>query len=137
MAVWSKKNKFLAMSGINDSFRMIYYFDLIVVPYNQTVTPPHQHTKRLIFRHLEGIKRLLLYAGSGSFLYIIISRFFAQTKSVIFVIMRKEILIISILIAICFPSCQKHKRREDAVRIVAEWTGKEIKFPKNVPCYIR
>ena len=48
--------------------------------------------------------------------------------------MRKEILIISILIAICFPSCQKHKRKENAAKIVAEWTGKEIRFPKELTC---
>ena len=40
------------------------------------------------------------------------------------------------LIVICLLSCKQNKRRDDAVKIVYEWTGKEIKFPKNAPCYM-
>ena len=46
------------------------------------------------------------------------------------------ILVLVGSVAICISSCQKNKRREDAVSIVKEWTGKEIKFPEYVPCYI-
>ena len=34
--------------------------------------------------------------------------------------------------AFCFLSC-KDANREEAAKIVAEWTGKEIKFPEGVP----
>ena len=39
-------------------------------------------------------------------------------------------------IVFCLPSCKQNKRRNDAVKIVSEWTGKEIKFPQNVSCYM-
>ena len=42
--------------------------------------------------------------------------------------------IILILLLLC--SCKDHKRQEAAAKIVKEWTGKEIRFPDNVPCYI-
>ena len=47
--------------------------------------------------------------------------------------MIKQIYIIATLIAICFSSC-KNVLYEDAAKIVKEWTGKEIKFPKGVTC---
>ena len=46
----------------------------------------------------------------------------------------QRIVIIVALIAICLSSCKKNKQKEDAVKIVKEWTGKEIKFPKGIPC---
>ena len=48
--------------------------------------------------------------------------------------MDKKILIMTALVTICFISCTKNKRRDDAVRIVREWTGKEIKFSKEFSC---
>ena len=39
-------------------------------------------------------------------------------------------------IAVCFLSCKEDKRKEYATKIVNEWTGKEIKFPENIPCYV-
>jgi hypothetical protein len=33
-------------------------------------------------------------------------------------------------------SCKDNRKREDAEKIVTEWTGKTIIFPKNVPCYV-
>lgn len=50
--------------------------------------------------------------------------------------MNDKFLIISALIIICFFSCRKNDRREEASRIVREWTGKEIKFPENVSCFV-
>ena len=48
--------------------------------------------------------------------------------------MNKYISIIIIaLIAACFSSC-KDKQKDDATKIVAEWTGKEIKFSKDLYC---
>ena len=41
-------------------------------------------------------------------------------------IMRKKVLIITGLILISFISCTKHRRKENIVKIVKEWTGKEI-----------
>jgi len=40
------------------------------------------------------------------------------------------------LSAICTSSCKENKRKSDAIKIVSEWTGKEITFPENVLCYI-
>ena len=48
--------------------------------------------------------------------------------------MKKEFLYITVLLLIGIPSCKQDKRREDAIKIVAEWTGKEIKFPQGLPC---
>jgi hypothetical protein len=45
-----------------------------------------------------------------------------------------QCIIFAALIAICLSSCKKNKHKEDAVKIVKEWTGKEIKFPKGIPC---
>jgi len=42
--------------------------------------------------------------------------------------------IIVALIVIYFSSCKKNKQKEDATKIVKEWTGKEIKFPKGLTC---
>ena len=47
--------------------------------------------------------------------------------------MRVQILIIAALVTICFSSC-KNGQYEDAAKIVKEWTGKEIKFPKGLSC---
>ena len=43
------------------------------------------------------------------------------------------ILTIQILVIIHFSSC-KNVQYEDAAKIVKEWTGKEIKFPKGISC---
>ena len=48
--------------------------------------------------------------------------------------MKKEFLYIIGLLVIGIPSCKQDKRREDAIKIVAEWTGKEIKFPQGLSC---
>ena len=40
------------------------------------------------------------------------------------------------VVAICLSSCGKNKERANISKIVAEWSGKEIRFPDNVPCYI-
>ena len=48
--------------------------------------------------------------------------------------MSKQFLYIAAFIVICFPSCRKNKRKEDAVKIVKEWTGKEIRFPQGLSC---
>ena len=46
----------------------------------------------------------------------------------------QRIAIIIALITICFSSCKKNNQKDDAVKVVTEWTGKEIKFPKGLPC---
>ena len=35
-----------------------------------------------------------------------------------------------------FCSCKDNTRREEAAKIVTEWTGKEILFPDNISCYV-
>jgi len=45
-----------------------------------------------------------------------------------------RIIIIAITFgAVCFSSC-KDQRRKNAVKIVKEWTGKEISFPEGLTC---
>ena len=39
--------------------------------------------------------------------------------------MKKELLCIIGLLVIGFPSCKQDRRREDAAKIVDEWTGKD------------
>ena len=48
--------------------------------------------------------------------------------------MRNLIFIITAILAVCFSSCKKNKQKEDAVKIVSEWKGKEIKFPQELSC---
>ena len=45
-----------------------------------------------------------------------------------------RIFIITSLLVVCFSSCQMNKRRENAAKIVKEWTGKEIEFPTGLSC---
>ena len=45
-------------------------------------------------------------------------------------------LLIIILAAIFLTSCMQNKRRDDVIKIVSKWTGKEIKLPNQIPCYI-
>jgi hypothetical protein len=33
-------------------------------------------------------------------------------------------------------SCKDKKRRNEVAKMVREWTGREILFPENVPCYV-
>ena len=47
--------------------------------------------------------------------------------------MRIRFLIITALVAVCFSSC-KDVQYENAAKIVKEWIGKEIKFPKDISC---
>jgi hypothetical protein len=48
--------------------------------------------------------------------------------------MSKRIFIITLLIAICFSSCRKNKQLDDAMNIVNAWTGKTIRFPRELSC---
>ena len=40
------------------------------------------------------------------------------------------------IFAFCATSCKKNERREEAVKIVSEWTGEEIVFNENLPCFV-
>ena len=33
-------------------------------------------------------------------------------------------------------SCKNNSRQKEIAKIVTEWTGKEILFPENIPCYV-
>lgn len=48
--------------------------------------------------------------------------------------MSKQIFIITVFMLICFSSCKKSKLKDDAIKTITEWTGKEIKFPKGITC---
>jgi len=46
------------------------------------------------------------------------------------------VLVLVGIVAFCSSSCKTNERREQSAMIVDEWTGKEIKFPENIPCYV-
>lgn len=48
----------------------------------------------------------------------------------------RQLLLFLFVIVCPLCSCKDSKRRNDALRIVGEWTGKEILFPENLPCYV-
>ncbi|MDR0423817.1 MAG: hypothetical protein LBH46_04520 [Rickettsiales bacterium] len=49
--------------------------------------------------------------------------------------MNKPVFIFSIfIILLCFSSCTKNGTKEHARKIVVEWTGKEVRFPKELSC---
>lgn len=48
--------------------------------------------------------------------------------------MSKQIFIFTLFILICFFSCEKNKQKDDAIKTVTEWTGKEVKFPEGIAC---
>jgi hypothetical protein len=48
--------------------------------------------------------------------------------------MKTRFLIVIAPIVVCFSSC-KNKVKDDAIKIVAEWKSKEIKFPEGIPCF--
>jgi hypothetical protein len=48
--------------------------------------------------------------------------------------MKEPVLILITFITICCSSCKQNKQKNDARRIVAEWTGKKIRFPDGLPC---
>ena len=50
-------------------------------------------------------------------------------------ISRKNLTLIALAVIFFLPSC-KDKRKEDIAKIVKEWTGKEILFPENIPCFV-
>ena len=47
---------------------------------------------------------------------------------------QKQLLLIVLIVSFSLSSCKDNKRREESVRIVKEWTGKEILFPVGIPC---
>ena len=48
--------------------------------------------------------------------------------------MSTKLLIITMFIVFCLPSCKQNKRWDSAAKIVSEWTGKEIMFPEGLSC---
>ena len=50
--------------------------------------------------------------------------------------MRNRVFIISAVLGVCFSACKENERREAVAMIVNEWTGKEIRLPENMPCYV-
>ena len=45
--------------------------------------------------------------------------------------------ILVLLIVVCSVcSCKDNKKQKEIVKMVSEWTGKEILFPENLPCYV-
>jgi hypothetical protein len=41
-----------------------------------------------------------------------------------------------IVVVLSFSSCKNNRKQEEITKVVNEWTGKEIRFPENVPCYV-
>ena len=50
--------------------------------------------------------------------------------------MNRTKVLLYIFITVFLFSCKDNRKREEAIKIVNEWTGKEIRFPKNTPCYV-
>ena len=48
--------------------------------------------------------------------------------------MHKLILLLISFSTICLSSCKNNNQKSDAVKIIKEWTGKEIKFPRGLSC---
>ncbi|MDR2913986.1 MAG: hypothetical protein LBV74_03985 [Tannerella sp.] len=46
----------------------------------------------------------------------------------------RNVIIIIAAITFCLSSCGKNSQKEDATKIVIEWTGKEIQFPQGIAC---
>jgi len=44
-------------------------------------------------------------------------------------------LLLLLLVGCSVCSCKNHNKRNEIIKIVNEWAGKEILFPENVPCY--
>ena len=42
----------------------------------------------------------------------------------------------AIVFIVLFSACKKNERRDEALKIVSEWIGKEIRFTGNLPCYV-
>ena len=47
---------------------------------------------------------------------------------------QKQLKLFLLIVVVSLSSCKDNKKRDEATRIVAEWTGKEIKFPKELSC---
>ena len=47
---------------------------------------------------------------------------------------RRYVFVLVIVVAICSYSCSKNKRRDEVVKILSEWTGKEVRFPQGISC---
>jgi len=50
--------------------------------------------------------------------------------------MNRFVLSAFIVIGVCLFSCKDYRKKEEAAKIVKEWSGKEIRFPENTPCYV-
>jgi hypothetical protein len=53
-------------------------------------------------------------------------------------IMKKTVIIQTLIFTLfhLFFSCKDNRNKEHATKVITEWTGKEIRFPGNVPCYV-
>jgi len=45
-------------------------------------------------------------------------------------------LLFFLLVSFSVCSCKDKRRKEEIGKTVAEWMGKEIRFPENTPCYL-
>ena len=52
------------------------------------------------------------------------------------IVNRRKLLLLLVALPFLIYSCKDNKKREEAVKIVNEWIGKEIRFPDNIPCYM-
>ena len=48
----------------------------------------------------------------------------------------KIYLLFILIVVFSVYSCKERKQRIEITKIVNEWTGKEILFPENIPCYV-
>ena len=48
----------------------------------------------------------------------------------------KPLLLLFLFAVLCIFSCKENRTRKEVAKILSEWTGKEILFPENTPCYV-
>jgi hypothetical protein len=82
--------------------------------------------------------RVFSYIKRSQWVYpvLLIGNIFAVIQVIAMKVKQKQLLFLFMMITLLHYSCKDNSRKEEAAKIVNEWTGKEIRFPENVPCYV-
>ena len=52
------------------------------------------------------------------------------------VLYSKQMQLFVLIVCFLLCSCDERKKRDETTKVVFEWIGKEIRFPKDVQCYV-